>query len=104
MRRLDGGLSATVLHISDTQFGRYHRFGDSDNLAGHLVRDVTRLVSGGVPPVDLVVVSGDIAERGKRPEFQQARAFVDEICRELELGPERVVVVPGNHGPRADRA
>ncbi len=97
MRQLDDGLSATVLHISDTQFGRYHRFDNTDSLAGHLVRDVTRLVLDGVPPIDLVVVSGDIAERGKRPEFEQARAFADELCRALELEPERVVVVPGNH-------
>jgi hypothetical protein len=97
MRQLDDGLSATVLPISDTQFGRYHRFDEDDSLAGHLVRDVVRLVPAEIPPIDLVVLSGDIAERGKRPEYEQARNFIDQICRALDLGPERVVVVPGNH-------
>jgi 3',5'-cyclic AMP phosphodiesterase CpdA len=43
------------------------------------------------------VLSGDIAARGKSEEFGQARAFLDLLCAEFALGPERVVVVPGNH-------
>jgi 3',5'-cyclic AMP phosphodiesterase CpdA len=97
VRRIDGKLSVTVLHVSDTQFGRYHRFDAADSLGSYLVRDVAGLADIGVPPVDLVILSGDIAERGKRPEYEQARAFTDQIRQALGLGCERVVVVPGNH-------
>jgi len=95
--RMDGQLSATILHVSDTQFGRYHRFDPSDSLAGYLIRDVEKLLRDDVPPIDLVIVSGDIAERGKRPEYDQARTFIDQVGRALGLGHDRVVVVPGNH-------
>jgi 3',5'-cyclic AMP phosphodiesterase CpdA len=97
MGRTDGGLSVTILHVSDTQFGRYHRFDDADSLAGYLVRDVARLIQTGVPAIDLIVLSGDIAERGKRPEYEQARAFTDQLCQALDLSTGRLVMVPGNH-------
>jgi 3',5'-cyclic AMP phosphodiesterase CpdA len=59
-------LAVTVLHVSDTQFGAYHRFSADDSLAGHLIRDVAGLIGGqGVPRPDLIVLSGDIAERGR---------------------------------------
>src|SRR6266571_1202429 len=93
----NGGLAVTILHVSDTQFGRYHRFDASDSLAGHLIRDVVGLAGIGVPAVDLVILSGDIAERGKRQEYAQATAFTDQLCEVLRLGRDRVVVVPGNH-------
>ena len=97
MGRTGDQLSATILHVSDTQFGRYHRFDRSDSLAGYLIQDVERLITGGLPQIDLVVLSGDIAERGKRAEYEQARAFSDEICNAVLLEPDRIVVVPGNH-------
>src|ERR1022692_5201642 len=97
VRGTNSELSVTVLHVSDPQFGQYHRFGPSDSLGDHLTRDVPDLNKMGVPPIDLVIVSGDIAERGKRPEYEQARSFLDQVCRSTGLGRERVVVVPGNH-------
>ncbi len=97
MGRDNGELDVTVLHVSDTQFGRYHRFPADDSLAGHLIRDLGRLRDIGVPDADLIVLSGDITERGRRTEFGQARAFLDQVGAALDLGPDRMVVVPGNH-------
>jgi 3',5'-cyclic AMP phosphodiesterase CpdA len=97
MGRGNGNLGATVLHVSDTQFGRYHQFRPDDSLAGYLIRDVEELVGNGVPSVDLVILSGDIAERGKSNEFEQAKEFLDQLCGALRLEADRVVVVPGNH-------
>jgi DNA repair exonuclease SbcCD nuclease subunit len=97
MGRGDHDLGVTILHVSDTQFGRYHRFSPDDSLAGYLIRDVKELDRIGVPPIDLVIVSGDIAEQGKQDEFAQAREFLDQLCGALRLGAEQVVVVPGNH-------
>jgi 3',5'-cyclic AMP phosphodiesterase CpdA len=90
--------SVTILHISDTQFGRYHRFGDGvDSLAFHLVRDLRRVQEEGVPPADLIILSGDIAEQGRKPEYVDARAFIDALLEHTGLDSSRVVVVPGNH-------
>lgn len=99
MRGVDSSLgpSVTILHISDTQFGQYHRFDAADSLADGTVRDIAQMPSLDVPPIDLIIVSGDIAESGMSAEFDQARAFLDAICRHADLKPDRVVVVPGNH-------
>src|SRR6266508_2065494 len=82
--RVDGGGAVpgvTMLHVSDTQFGDYHRFGEGiDSLASNLVVDLRRLGEEGVPGIDLIVFSGDIAEKGLRSEYVQARAFIDTLC------------------------
>lgn len=97
--RQTAGQGATILHISDTQFGQYHRFDidSADSLSGHLVRDLDSLSGLGVPPIDVIVLSGDIAEAGMQPEYVDALAFIDALCQHTGLGYERVVVVPGNH-------
>jgi 3',5'-cyclic AMP phosphodiesterase CpdA len=91
--------SVTILHISDSQFGQYHRFGEGvESLGSHLIYDLRDLVDGGhVQPINLILISGDIAEEGRRSEYDQARAFVDQLCVFTGLDYDRVVVVPGNH-------
>jgi 3',5'-cyclic AMP phosphodiesterase CpdA len=59
--------------------------------------DLRRLLDREISAVDLVVVSGDIAEQGLRSEFDQAREFLDDVCAATGLDYDRVVVVPGNH-------
>jgi 3',5'-cyclic AMP phosphodiesterase CpdA len=95
----DDARNATLLHVSDTQFGQYHHFGDGvDSLAFQLVRDLRRIQGEeGVPSVDLIVLSGDIAEQGKGREYAEARAFIDALLEHTGLDPAKVVVVPGNH-------
>ncbi len=44
-------------------------------------------------PVDHVAVTGDLTNLSLRPEFELARAILDEIA----LGPTEVTVIPGNH-------
>lgn len=93
-----GAPSVTILHISDTQFGQYHRFGDGvESLASQLIYDLRGLVGRHVPSIDLILISGDIAERGSAAEYHQARAFIDQMCEFTKLPLDRVVVVPGNH-------
>jgi 3',5'-cyclic AMP phosphodiesterase CpdA len=88
----------TILHVSDTQFGEYHRFGDGiDSLASNLIVDLRGLGNEGIPPIELIIFSGDIAEKGLKSEYAQARAFIDGLCAHTGLDYERVVVVPGNH-------
>ncbi len=46
----------------------------------------------------LVFVTGDLANRGKSEELQQAAAFLREVMAALGLTPEaHLFVVPGNH-------
>jgi 3',5'-cyclic AMP phosphodiesterase CpdA/tetratricopeptide (TPR) repeat protein len=95
----------TLLHISDLQFGRNHRFGHLhegdpdakfDTLFSRLSDDISVLEGESVRP-DLVVVSGDLVEVGSRVEFEDAEKFLGELVDRLNLRRSRVVIVPGNH-------
>src|SRR6266478_2710248 len=69
--------SITILHLSDPQFGRNHRFGNLaagdpdaqfDTLLQRLKDDLDLLIDKqGVKP-QIVVVSGDLAEWSLEPE------------------------------------
>ncbi|NJL26903.1 MAG: hypothetical protein HC897_02975 [Thermoanaerobaculia bacterium] len=90
----------TILHLSDPQFGKNHRFGSEepfDTLFERLKEDLRKLrVEKGLVP-DLVVLTGDLAEWGLRSEFEQALEFLEQLCALLELGRDRVAMIPGNH-------
>ena len=69
----------TLVHLSDLHFGR---------VDAELLEPLRAAVEAARP--DLVVVSGDLTQRAKTAEFEQARAFLDRL-------PAPRLVVPGNH-------
>jgi 3',5'-cyclic AMP phosphodiesterase CpdA len=96
----------TIVHLSDTQFGRHHRFGrlsptapdDSfDSLVGRLQQDLENLrKTEGLTP-DLLAVTGDLAESGMKREFDDVLRFLHRMEAVLGLGRQRVLIIPGNH-------
>lgn len=68
-----------LIHISDLHFGAVDP-GLPDNLRTAIVAAAP----------DLVIVSGDLTQRGLENEYRQAREFLDSI-------PLPRLVVPGNH-------
>src|SRR5258708_2883256 len=98
----------TVLHLSDIQFGKNHRFagaavtaGDDayDTLLARLIEDLKSLKDEAGAPLrpDLVLLTGDLAEWGRKSELDDALRFVRGLAEFLGLGPNRVVLIPGNH-------
>ena len=69
----------TLVHLSDLHFGR---------VDAALLDPLRNLVREIAP--DVTVISGDLTQRAKSEEFEQARAFLDTL-------PEPQIVVPGNH-------
>lgn len=69
----------TLVHLSDLHFGRVDQ---------SLLGPLHDLVHALAP--DVVVVSGDLTQRAKSVEFEQARAWLDTLP-----GPQ--IIVPGNH-------
>ena len=69
----------TVVHLSDLHFGRV-----DERIITPLVERITWIKP------DLVAVSGDLTQRARRRQFQQAAAFLSRL-------PFPKVVVPGNH-------
>jgi 3',5'-cyclic AMP phosphodiesterase CpdA len=69
----------TIVHLSDLHFGRVNPL-----LLDPLIRVVRE-----VDP-DLIAISGDLTQRARTYQFQEARAFLDAL-------PKPRIVVPGNH-------
>src|SRR5947209_5702290 len=69
----------TIVHLSDIHFGRVDR---------NLIEPLARAVHEARP--NLVVVSGDLTQHGRRREYRAARDFLLSLP-----GPQ--IVVPGNH-------
>jgi 3',5'-cyclic AMP phosphodiesterase CpdA len=70
----------TILHISDVHFGPPH--------LPRVSKGVLEFIERHGP--SLVVLSGDLTQRARPEQFQEARVFVDSI-------PVPTIVVPGNH-------
>jgi 3',5'-cyclic AMP phosphodiesterase CpdA len=69
----------TLVHLSDLHFGK---------VDPELLEPLRALVHKVAP--DVVVVSGDLTQRAKSEEFEEAKAFLDTLP-----GPQ--IIVPGNH-------
>jgi 3',5'-cyclic AMP phosphodiesterase CpdA len=69
----------TIVHLSDIHFGRFD---------AALATPLLTTIHDQAP--DLVVISGDLTQRARPRQFEQARALLDRIERPL-------LVVPGNH-------
>lgn len=69
----------TIVHLSDLHFGKI----DEATL-----EPLASLVHRIAP--DVLVVSGDLTQRAKSEQFEQARAYLDTLP-----GPQ--IIVPGNH-------
>jgi len=69
----------TLVHLSDLHFGRV------DQALLNPLRALVERIGA-----DVVVISGDLTQRAREEEFEQARAFLDSLP-----GPQ--IIVPGNH-------
>ncbi len=98
-----------LLHLSDLHFGPHSRFPDEDRQK--LGESFHRAIAGeqkklalqaelpwlAEQRIDLVFVTGDVAETGKRSEFDQGRDFLTGLAGAIGIGPRQFVFVPGNH-------
>ena len=84
-----------ILHVSDLHISTKDSFG-RETVLGALVDRVKKDRKKGLQP-EIVVVTGDIAKTGKEEEYALAGTFFNDLLVALELGHERLFVVPGNH-------
>jgi 3',5'-cyclic AMP phosphodiesterase CpdA len=95
----------TLLHISDMQFGKFHRFAEGrdgipnphDTLTERLIDDLKHLAEHNQVRPDLIICTGDLAEWGMAKEFSDAFAFLAKLCDHYSLPRSRCIVIPGNH-------
>jgi 3',5'-cyclic AMP phosphodiesterase CpdA len=87
-----GKPSVTLLHLSDIQFGKNHRFGgdeQADTLLKRLIQDLEDFAAKENLKPDLLVLTGDLAEWGRKSEFDKVYNFVDGALPDSSrcLGP-----------------
>ncbi len=70
----------TIAHISDPHFGR-----DLPDVGAGLLAELN-----GPDRPTLIAISGDLTQRARSSQFQEARAFLDQLTAPY-------LVVPGNH-------
>ncbi|MCH9649810.1 MAG: metallophosphoesterase [Deltaproteobacteria bacterium] len=95
----------TILHISDMQFGKFHRFAKAngdvpnlrDSLTARLIDDLEHLATHNQLSPDLIICTGDLAEWGMPKEFADAFEFLATLCDHYGLPRSHCVVIPGNH-------
>ncbi|MGW7414268.1 WD40 domain-containing protein [Streptomyces sp. NPDC054863] len=82
----------SVLHLAGPDFGRGR---EPDTLAREIRGDLIELRDAGAPDPGLLVVTGDLTASGSPRECDQALSFLTALRSQLELPPQRVVIVPG---------
>lgn len=95
----------TILHLSDCQYGAHHRFGSdtpADTLLERLKEDLDLLKAEKSLRPDLIFFTGDLAEWGRQSEFSAAFGMLSALAEHLDLGRNRILVIPGNHDINRD--
>ena len=68
------------------------------DLVGKFTQSLTRALNREPKaPVKAVIVCGDLTDRSAETEFENARKFLEELAKSLEIEQKSVYVVPGNH-------
>jgi len=81
-----------ILHLSDLHFGTRS---DAENWYSQLADDLFHELK--CTQLDLLILSGDVANRAIPEEYAAAECFLRSLCREFNLSSEQMVIVPGNH-------
>lgn len=90
-----------ILHFSDIHFGQGKTNGwePHDDVREEVLTDLRRVQADGLigGKADLVLVTGDIAQKGTEAEFKRASGWLHEVreiaCTDMAL----IRTVPGNH-------
>jgi predicted phosphodiesterase len=93
-------MSAVFVHVSDIHFGqekddRVHIHADVKQQLIADAKEIVSKIAGGV--AHGILVTGDIAQSGKREEYEDAGIWLDELAANVGVEIHRVQMVPGNH-------
>jgi calcineurin-like phosphoesterase family protein len=99
-------MPAIFVHVSDIHFGqeRDERLHIHNDVKEQLIADaaeVIRSLPGGI--AHGILVSGDIAQAGKREQYELAGKWLDDLAEAVGCEIFRIQMVPGNHDLDRDR-
>lgn len=84
------------LHVSDFHFSDRHSAQGAGIVLESLINTLNDMRKRG-RGVDLIFVTGDIAQSGSDAEYRLAEEFLGRLCQTLGLPRSAVFMVPGNH-------
>ena len=87
-----------ILHLSDVHFG-CDRSESARALRQLALDGITSAILKLEPEwrPTIVCLSGDIANRGKSSEYEEAAKWLESLLRELSIPPDHIVICAGNH-------
>ncbi|MBI4223182.1 MAG: SUMF1/EgtB/PvdO family nonheme iron enzyme [Planctomycetes bacterium] len=85
-----------ILHISDLHVNSKEDFDRSVVLDPLISRVKIDRQQSDLKP-EIVVVTGDVAYAGIKPEYESAKKFFDDLLEALKLSQDKLFIVPGNH-------
>lgn len=86
------------LHVSDFHFSDKHNAQGAGIVLESLLNTIGDMRRH--PrwrPIDLIFVTGDIAQMGSESEYRLAEDYLSRLCQSLSLPRAAVFMVPGNH-------
>jgi Calcineurin-like phosphoesterase len=86
-----------IIHLSDTQFGPKHKFGDPSKFAEGLMADVLELSQKHSFLPTSIVLSGDVTEFSIKSQYDEAQKQLSLLRNEIFIDNDMMLVVPGNH-------
>jgi HEAT repeat protein/3',5'-cyclic AMP phosphodiesterase CpdA len=87
-----GTRNIQILHLSDLHFGTPQQ---AKLWASQLTEDLHRELN--TQKLQALIISGDIANFASPSEYDAAQQFLQTICKNFQLQPDQITVVPGNH-------
>ncbi|MBO9695911.1 MAG: metallophosphoesterase [Sphingopyxis sp.] len=95
--------SNTILHITDLHFAvakfRDHHVWRLESEVEETANTLTSALKAGIGAKQIggVIVSGDLTFLGATAEFEEALNSLNKLLGLLDLAPDHLIVVPGNH-------
>ncbi|NOW04437.1 reverse transcriptase domain-containing protein [Clostridium beijerinckii] len=100
-----------ILHLSDIHFGIEptgngkiddNQVADRTLVLRSLIKELDKLPQEWIP--NAIVISGDIGWKGRTQDYNEAKLWITELMRKLNIDSSRLIVCPGNHDLNRDIA
>lgn len=90
----DGFPASVLLHLSDLHFQDRRQ---ASLWFDQLAEDLRGELKVEPRQLDLVLLTGDITDKGQADGYKAAQQFLADLQGEFQLAPEQMLIVPGNH-------
>ena len=91
-----GAHTVRWLHVSDFHFSERHHAQGAGIVLESLINTLSDMRKRG-RGVDLIFVTGDIAQAGAESEYRMAEEYLSRLCQTVSVPRSAVFMVPGNH-------